>query len=71
MIISVLLTGTLVLNAQKVTRYTTTEKSPWVVGKTSLAAKAEGTVVAKVDGNEHSALGAPRSTSWIGTPSTC
>ena len=52
MIISVLLTGTLVLNAQKVTRYTTTEKSPWVVGKTSLAAKAEGTVVAKVDGNE-------------------
>ena len=52
MIISVLLTGTLALNAQKVTKYTTTEKTPWVTGKTTLAAKAEGTVVATVEGNE-------------------
>ncbi len=52
MTISVLLTGTLVLNAQKVTNYTTTEKAPWVAGKTALATKAEGTVVATVDGSE-------------------
>ena len=49
MIISVLLTGTLALNAQKVTNYATTEKAPWVTGKTALAAKAEGTVVVTVD----------------------
>ena len=52
MMISVLLTGTLALNAQKVTKYTTTEKAPWVAGTTALAAKAEGTVVATVEGNE-------------------
>ena len=52
MIISILLTGTLALNAQKVTKYTTTEKAPWVAGTTALAAKAEGTVVATVEGNE-------------------
>ena len=51
-ILFVLLTGTLALNAQKVTKYTTTEKTPWVLGKTALAAKAEGTVVATVEGNE-------------------
>ena len=50
--LSVLLTGSLALNAQKVTQYTTTEKSPWVTGKTALATKALGTVVAAVDGNE-------------------
>ena len=52
MIICILLTGTLALNAQKVTKYTTTEKAPWVAGTTALAAKAEGTVVATVEGNE-------------------
>ena len=52
MMISVLLTGTMALNAQKVTKYTTTEKAPWVTGKMSLAVKAEGTVVATVDGHE-------------------
>ena len=52
MIISILLIGTLALNAQKVTKYTTTEKAPWVAGTTALAAKAEGTVVATVEGNE-------------------
>ena len=52
MIISILLIGTLTLNAQKVTKYTTTEKAPWVAGTTALAAKAEGTVVATVEGNE-------------------
>ncbi|MCR5157699.1 MAG: beta-glycosidase, partial [Prevotella sp.] len=52
MTISVLLTGALALNAQKVTNYTTTEKAPWVAGKTALATKAEGTVVATVDGSE-------------------
>ena len=39
---AVLLTGTLALNAQKVTKYTTTEKAPWVMSKAELATKADG-----------------------------
>ena len=45
---AVLLTGTLALNAQKVTKYTTTEKAPWVMSKAALATKAEGKVVVSV-----------------------
>lgn len=51
-LLSVMLTGTLALNAQKVTKYTTTEKAPWVMSKAALATKAEGTVVATVEGDE-------------------
>ena len=50
---AVLLTGTLALNAQKVTKYTTTENAPWVMSKAALATKADGTVVATVDGTEN------------------
>ena len=49
---AVLLAGTLALNAQKVTKYTTTENAPWVISKAALATKANGTVVATVDGTE-------------------
>ena len=48
----VMLTNTLVLTAQSVTKYTTTETTPWVTSKASLASKAEGTLVATVDGTE-------------------
>lgn len=37
--------------AQKVTTFTTTKASSWAKGKTSLATKAEGKVVAEVDAN--------------------
>lgn len=37
--------------AQKVTTFTTTQASSWAKGKTSLATKAEGKVVAEVDAN--------------------
>ena len=36
---AVFLTGTLALNAQKVTKYTTTEKALWVMSKAALATK--------------------------------
>ena len=49
---AVLLTGTLALNAQKVIKYTTTEKAPWVMSKAALATKADGKVVATVEGDE-------------------
>lgn len=39
--------------AQKVTIYTTTEKAPWLKGKTVLATKAEGKVVAEVNSQTH------------------
>ena len=39
--------------AQKVVKYTTTEAIAWVKGKAALATKADGQVVAKVDGNSH------------------
>ena len=71
---TVLLTGTLALNAQKVTKYTTTEKTPWVMSKAALATKAEGTVVATVEGNEKGTTfraWALRSTNLTGMPSTC
>ena len=51
-LLSVLLTGTLALNAQKVTKYTTTEKAPWVMSKATLASGAVGKVVVTVDGTE-------------------
>ena len=51
-VLSVLLTSTLSLNAQKVIKYTTTEKASWVMTKTTLAGKARGIVVAIVDGTE-------------------
>lgn len=38
--------------AQKVTMYTTTEASSWVTAKTALSARAEGKVVATIDGTE-------------------
>ncbi len=41
-----------VLNAQSVTKYTTTEKNSWVTSKAALSGKAEGDVVAVVDGSE-------------------
>ena len=41
-----------VLNAQSVTKYTTTEKNSWVTSKATLSGKAEGDVVAVVDGSE-------------------
>ena len=50
-LLSLLLAGT-ALNAQKVTKYTTTEQAPWTSAKAALSTKAEGTVVATVDGTE-------------------
>ncbi len=41
------------LYAQKVTTYTTTEANAWAKGKTTLTAKASGTVVAEVGANSH------------------
>ena len=49
---SILLMGTMSMNAQKVTKYTTTENAPWVTTKTALASKSNGSVVVSVDGNE-------------------
>lgn len=40
------------ISAQKVTKYTTTDKAPWIQSKTSLSNKAEGKVVAAVNGSE-------------------
>ena len=52
MMLSLLFVGTLAINAQKVTKYTTTENASWVVTKAALSTKANGTVVAMVDGTE-------------------
>lgn len=38
--------------AQKVTRYTTTEQKPWVGSKMKLSGKAEGNIVITIDGME-------------------
>jgi glucosylceramidase len=46
--LSLLATG---ISAQKVTQYTTTDKASWIQSKTSLSNKAEGKIVATVDGS--------------------
>ena len=51
-VLSVLMTGILALEAQEVRKYTTTEQAPWVSAKASLASKAEGKVVATINGKE-------------------
>ena len=40
------------MSAQSITHYTTTDQKPWVESKTKLADKAEGKVVATVNGTE-------------------
>ncbi len=53
-ILSFLLSGSLALQAQSVTKYTTTEKTTWQKSKASLASKANGTLVATINGDEAS-----------------
>ena len=45
----VLVTYSFMASAQRVTQYTTTEKSPWAQAKTALSSKAEGKVVLDVE----------------------
>lgn len=51
-ILSFLLSGSLALQAQSVTKYTTTEKTTWQKSKATLASKANGTLVATINGDE-------------------
>ena len=51
-ILSFLLSGSLALQAQSVTKYTTTEKTTWQKSKATLASKANGTLVATISGDE-------------------
>ena len=55
---AVLLTGMLSLNAQRVTKYTTTENATWVMAKAALATKADGKVVATATPFWHILFGA-------------
>ena len=47
-----ILANVLASSAQSVTKYTTVVKNTWVISKSALSGKAEGTVVATVDGSE-------------------
>lgn len=47
-----ILANVLASSAQSVTKYTTEEKNTWVTSKSSLSGKAEGKIIATVDGSE-------------------
>ena len=51
-VLSLIMTCMLSLEAQEVRKYTTTEQAPWVSAKASLSSKAEGRVIASIDGKE-------------------
>ena len=52
LLLSFLLSGTLAIQAQSVTKYTTTENASWQKAKASLTTKADGKLVATINGNE-------------------